>query len=90
MEKQIWFPFSQLHSSILGSAARRRCFFKSGRLHRIHLGDLHRLVDVGNSVVVIEHNLDVIAEADWTIDLGPEGGAGGLVSPPHAPYSPVS
>jgi excinuclease ABC subunit A len=41
------------------------------------LGVLHRLRDEGNTVVVIEHNLDVIKTADWIIDLGPEGGDGG-------------
>jgi excinuclease ABC subunit A len=41
---------------------------------------LNRLVDLGNTVVVVEHNFEVIKSADWVIDLGPEGGdAGGLI-----------
>jgi len=38
---------------------------------------LHRLTDLGNTIVIIEHNLDVIRNADWIIDLGPEGGEEG-------------
>ena len=38
---------------------------------------LHELRNKGNTIVVIEHNLDVIKTADWVVDLGPEGGAGG-------------
>jgi excinuclease ABC subunit A len=45
-------------------------------VHRL-LDVLHRLVEGGNTVVVIEHNLDVVKTADWIIDLGPEGGDGG-------------
>ncbi|MBA2558132.1 MAG: hypothetical protein H0V12_12450, partial [Chloroflexi bacterium] len=50
----------------------------------LHFDDTHKLLDVlnklvdqGNTVVIIEHNLDVIKSADYVIDLGPEGGAGG-------------
>jgi excinuclease ABC subunit A len=59
------------------------------------LGVLQRLVDAGNTVLVIEHNLDVVKSADWVIDLGPEGGDGGgrvLVegSPEHVAKTPES
>jgi len=50
------------------------------------LGVLHRLSDAGNTVLIIEHNLDIIKTADWVIDLGPEGGdKGGYVVAEGAP-----
>ncbi len=60
---------------------------------RLHV--LQRLVDAGNTVLVIEHNLDVIKSADWIIDLGPEGGSGGGTivaegSPEHVAKVPES
>ncbi len=67
-----------------GAAPARRSTSSTSRRPGLHFEDiqkllqvLHGFVDAGNTVVVIEHNLDVIKTADWLIDLGPEGGAGG-------------
>ena len=70
-----------------GSTPLRTLYLLDEPTIGLHMADveklvrvLHRLVDAGNTVVIIEHNMDVIAEADWVLDLGPEGGdAGGTI-----------
>ncbi len=66
------------------SAVRKNLFLLEEPTIGLHMSDVHklvgviqRLVDAGHTVVVIEHNLDLIAEADWVIDMGPEGGEAG-------------
>ncbi|MGZ8262527.1 MAG: hypothetical protein ACXW2I_00120, partial [Burkholderiales bacterium] len=77
-------PRSGIHARLAKASNRSTLYVLDEPTVGLHMADveklihvLHRLVDAGNTVVVIEHNLDIIAEADWIVDLGPEGGDGG-------------
>ncbi len=71
-------------SAVSGKTSQHTLYVLDEPTVGLHMADieklihvLHRLVEAGNTVVVIEHQLDIWAQADWIIDLGPEGGAGG-------------
>src|SRR5262249_46827783 len=74
----------KLARELVKRSTGRTLYLLDERTTGLHFADiqmllkvLHDLVDAGNTVLVVEHNLDVIKTADWIIDLGPEGGAGG-------------
>ena len=76
--------FRSLAAELSKVATGRTMYILDEPTTGLHFADIQRLlevvqrlVDTGNSVVVIEHNLDVIKSADWIVDMGPEGGAGG-------------
>jgi excinuclease ABC subunit A len=77
-------PTADLRAARTPRASRHTLYLLDEPTIGLHMADvekllrvLQRLVDAGHTVVIIEHNLDVIAEADWILDLGPEGGAAG-------------